>query len=340
MYLRYFFFTSGILFAIFGGLMVYYQPLSGDLTRLGYLSENKFGWYNPQPQQKVFSTPALDPDILVIGDSFSAKNIWQSRLTEMTGFTTNTISWENFKESPYCIVLAMKNAHPKIKYVLIQSVEPEAVSRLQQLGHFDTDCDNPITVKTIDLHQYRTQAARKVDGSITDYKFLTRMALNELNLHRDHFLSEKTYVSRLLNDGLFSNKKSEFLLFYINDIKNKKSWSNSTIKKSLVSYQKYSQALLTNGVTPILLVTPDKLTVYANYLQNKSVLPNHHFWEIMKDSKVNAIDLKEGFHDLPSQIIDLYLPNDTHLSTRGYQEMARIIMKNLNDKFKYEVEYP
>ena len=52
----------------------WFEPLNGDLTRLGYLFEEDFGWNKQQPlvpieHMKSFSIE--EADVLVIGDSFS-----------------------------------------------------------------------------------------------------------------------------------------------------------------------------------------------------------------------------------------------------------------------------
>src|SRR3569833_1657581 len=73
-------FSILLLTAFLGLIFEPFEPLTGDLTRIGYYAEKDFGWNAPQP---VFQNAANGKaitflDILVIGDSYSKDNVWQS----------------------------------------------------------------------------------------------------------------------------------------------------------------------------------------------------------------------------------------------------------------------
>ena len=65
------------------------EPLYGDLTRVGKWTERDFG---PNAAHPIIHVKAngrflANPDIMVLGDSFSEKNLWQSVLSDQMGYT-------------------------------------------------------------------------------------------------------------------------------------------------------------------------------------------------------------------------------------------------------------
>ena len=77
---------------------LYIQPIDGNLTRMGGYSERDFGWTIPQKSlvNKSANHKTYDKyyDIVVYGDSFSKQELWQSFLSEKTGFSFLTLYWD------------------------------------------------------------------------------------------------------------------------------------------------------------------------------------------------------------------------------------------------------
>jgi hypothetical protein len=96
-YIKYFFITTLFLFAITLFLSLILENPDGALTRIGYWSERDFGWSKPQPivNVKKNGLGVLDPKVLILGDSFSVRNIWQSRLTELRGIETQSFHYKD-----------------------------------------------------------------------------------------------------------------------------------------------------------------------------------------------------------------------------------------------------
>ena len=94
---RYNLLLIGLAYAAIVGFGLYgrhFEPLTGDLTRIGWFSENEFGW--TLPQQRFVPPPApaatLDGsyDIIAVGDSFTAEEYnpgtaWPHVLARDTG---------------------------------------------------------------------------------------------------------------------------------------------------------------------------------------------------------------------------------------------------------------
>ncbi|MDP4547985.1 hypothetical protein [Marinobacter sp. MDS2] len=313
---------------------MYYQPLSGDLTRLGYLAENYYGWNDPQPVQKVFQTPMTDPEILVIGDSFSMGNVWQSSLKELSGLGSVTIPWNNFLRSPYCSIKAAIAEYPMLNTIIIQSVERHAVARMKALRPLgEDDCQNPRTLTPRKVMEGKTSPQRASEGYISDFSFLGKVFIYEQLksiTSRDFWSQGDVHVAKLDRATHFSSERSDHLIFYKDDIANKSSWTDTAIDLAFESFEFYAEQVSDIGLTPILLITPDKSTVYSRFLLRPDVLPKNNFWKKMEESKAPTINLKLAFEALSEELTDLYLPNDTHLSVSGYQHMSKAIYEYID----------
>lgn len=119
------------------------QPAYGDLTRLGRLSEQAFGWHAGQPAidpAVLRSSSFEDADIVVIGDSFSTDEgrrsggvqlVWQSRLVQ-AGYRVATLHVNEV--DPLCSGLSSWLADQGFHghTVVVESVERVLDSLLQR----------------------------------------------------------------------------------------------------------------------------------------------------------------------------------------------------------------
>src|SRR3954453_22419726 len=96
-YRRYNLLIIGLAYFCVTGFGLYgrhFEPLTGDLTRIGWFSENEFGWRGEQQRFAPPLAPAatLDGsyDIVAVGDSFTAEEYnpgitWPHFLARDTG---------------------------------------------------------------------------------------------------------------------------------------------------------------------------------------------------------------------------------------------------------------
>ena len=111
-----------------------YSNYDGDLTRMGMLPEKYFGWTAPQPKidnTLLISSNWVDADILVIGDSFSEKLIWQSKLVQ-AGYKVRTENWASVGQICHDFNDWLNLNKFKGRYVIIQSVENSFDARLKK----------------------------------------------------------------------------------------------------------------------------------------------------------------------------------------------------------------
>jgi hypothetical protein len=94
------------------------------------------------------------------------------------------------------------------------------------------------------------------------------------------------------------------------------------------------------GIKAIWLAVPDKATVYLGY-GKLNMNPYVNIWdEFAQHAELVAPNLGKAFTQKKLAVIDLYKPNDVHLSTNGYLYLGDIMVnlikrmeKDFADKF-------
>lgn len=331
-FLKYFFAGVIIPFATILGMAIYIQPLFGDLTRLGNVSERSWGWNQALPVVSIDQSASdRDFDVLVIGDSFSEKDIWQSVMRDLTGLKFKTFRWEDFS-SPACLeagISYLKTQYSNIRYVVIETVERSAVSRFITLNGKIDECPLLIT-SSIHTKASKTLAVRnKRLDSIPDAFYTIKAFLSEPKKYNQTTVSGYGYISPLKRTDFFSNQKSDALLYFAGDLE-KLDWTEVQIDASIKNLEKLSQIHSQQGLKIIFAIVPDKSTAYSEHLvhspfQGKSI----DIWQKLNSVSLTAVNLKAAFSETLIMTKDFYLPDDTHLSTVGYQSLASEISKSL-----------
>ncbi|BBO99926.1 hypothetical protein SFSGTM_06350 [Sulfuriferula nivalis] len=126
----------------------------------------------------------------------------------------------------------------------------------------------------------------------------------------------------LVTGKLFSDRKSNRLLYYEED-ETKLAWSRKDIMAAVVNLKRIQGNLATKGLHLVVIVVPDKSSVYRMYMANKASGTGYpNVFEQLKTAGVNNVNLLSYFQQAAGNTVDLYLPNDTHLSIQGYKLMA------------------
>ncbi len=355
------FYTFGLVSLVVAEFIIliltclYLDPPTGDTTRISGYSENDFGWNAPQKVFEKQATPLQEVydhyvDVFVVGDSFSFGGVlqmmnypWQSYLTADNGLTVSTLSHYTTKTNPPSydptfipnIINSetFKKTPPK---VLVLEVVERQLNILPKIGgdckvHNKINNSLNIEMKPIPGMLPTLDVFRKKQRPSLNKRFNYAVKYLETLL----FLNagdNQAFVFYLVTSKLFSSKSSDKLLVYEGDVK-KKNWDENLvddIKCRLINFQNLVQA---NGQTLfVVMVAPDKLTVYSPYLKDFSYA---------KYSPISRLSDNPSLHlprfDLPLQsalgegVVDLYLPNDTHWASKGQQIAAKTLQKYLTE---------
>ena len=318
----------GLITAIFLGMSLYLDPIEGDLTRIGGLSENSFGWTKAQPTiaaELLNNSPLSEADIAVIGDSFSAFLVWQTKLVE-DGFKVNSALSHDV---PWCSDMgdALRQSGFTGKYVIIESAE-----RFFQ-DNLNNQCRKSPPHKALSLGLAGAPAVnRTTQHSLVDsgtnfgVGWSIKVFFYELFLKAKAANPKPELISlghvKAINLGdcrLFSNMLCQFGLFYDQDLA-------AQSFRSLDRVLEINKNLAQNGILAIWVVIPDKSTVYLDYgAYHKH--PYVNIWqELAKHPELNSVNLGELFRQEAQTTQDFYLPNNTHLGTAGYLYLGDLVL--------------
>ena len=315
-----------------------FEKIEGDLTRIGMHSEANYGNHGVE----FFFSPALSNiglienidtyDIIIVGDSFSNhrfSSAWHNYLRQDSGLKVGVFKIGDLdkiqKSSQY------KKSPPKI--LIYESVERELYNRFNN-QNLDSNC----TVNHSDLSR---TVLRWESMNVTphqtrrdvSFSFKVDLALKFLRDRMRSDAEKKTTILNLTTPNLFTNKNSNQLLVYSEDIKTKKSISASDWRKiecGLIGLQNKIQE--NNKTKFIALIAPDKLSVYSPYLVDKTWENMSYYSHFSKDNKLNLVPLFKRFNEaLRRGDKDIYLPNDTHWGSAGHQLVGRAVLDYLKD---------
>ena len=337
-----------ILFALIltAGLALYgrsFEPLTGDLTRIGWRSENDFGWTRPEvhfePLAAAVGTLDAHYDVVAIGDSFTGESPWHPGTTwphflahdtglkvaifdsddDMVG---RLLASERFRTDPPAVV---------VYEIIERNLVPNHRSRP------DEACPRAIADPTVSLTPGPPTAppvpfSRPTDRAWDDWPAAYAAAYVTQNLRRWVMGRETTNSVELdlTRGGLFSSRADRALLVYGEDF-NKLGWTEADWRSAACNLLRLQARVEANGKTLFLaMVAPDKLTTYGPFLAAEQFRRISRLDLLAEYPALNLVRFDQGFD--PTEQIDLYQPNDTHWSTMGHRLAARRVERELVGK--------
>lgn len=290
----------------------------GDLTRIGRLSDDEFGWRQPAPAappaEALVSSPLKDADIVVVGDSFSMTLYWQSTLVR-AGYKVATLYWGQVGYLCGDFSQWLHNAGFRGKLVIAESVERLLDERVRK----GADCKTMGKPPEIKRTPFIRPLAGVPDLGLNWTAKLTTGVITWQNMrevraaHTDLQFGDETQV-RFVPEGCkqFSHRMCDRALFFKDDLNN---GPLTTQTLDLMARFTRSQTV------PILwMVIPNKTTVYLD--------PDYSaaFVKGLRDSGLGP-DLFGYAQAARHQVVDLYFPNDTHFSMHGQYALGDIMLK-------------
>jgi hypothetical protein len=325
-------------------LGVYLQPLYGDLTRIGSYAEKDFGWNS---QQLEFQKPLSDIgryehyyDVVVLGDSFSTTRPhlqWQNYLVAANGWSVvtldiNKINLKQVFENP-----VFRKRPPKI--FILGTVERELPRRLMSEKYCDESAlpkQAGVTIRPSLVAEHvnvrELQGLAKLVERQTAWSDINLMYVRDYlwnSLLRTIFGDAHTNAAKVaLSKGApFSSINKHAMLVYKDDFQKVAWWRDMGMSGIYCRIEKIRKQVEKNGQTRfVLMVAPDKLTAYTDFLSDKSLRDISSLSDLAGyiPGMMPRLDLA-----LTSAIRDgeqdVYLPDDTHWGTSGNKIVAETL---------------
>jgi len=310
-----------------------FEPLVGDLTRVGGYAEKDFGWTAAQPVIDIAGNgkSMSDPDILVLGDSFSRSNLWQSVIT---GKSDKKIQSFEFAQVG-CIRnwLAYALNHPSAKTIIIETVERSVLANFSDLP----SCKS-VTPAPFENGPWTTSANRSTWPPEWHIYRTLQVSLNTLamQIYVDSPIRGDMVVNAPIDNGCakFSNRRSDRILYFSQDEK-KFEWKHDDLANAIANILPIQEAAREHGKQFVLILVPDKLTTYQKCLSNTGDFDAGNRRDITSSliaAGVRTPDLLSIFREHANKTVDLYLPNDTHLGVAGYLLMGEKLSHFLSEE--------
>lgn len=324
-------FTVCFLVSLCAGILLWVQPINGDLTRIGAYPERWFGWNRPQQKIPDMNQTQRSPEkkhILVVGDSFSEAGRWQAGLSEHYSFDFIHAKDTNLRQ------LASVIARKKPDGVVIESVERFALAMFgpgsRFMGKTVDDCRLPPAAnKAVTDEMTLTQAGNDPAFPFIDRKTLPgsgkdiSQGFHYLKLWGDFARKPKKRKAKVLelsSDKLFSNQRSNQLLVIVDDLLLSPDVVAANLKTAQCSLQGIADMLQDSGVAFAILLIPDKTTAYQAYLTRddiRTAVPA--ITQIAANKPPHTINMLPMIRQqIDSGERDFYLPNDTHWGYKGF----------------------
>jgi len=293
------------------------EPLFGDLTRIGKWTEHDFGPNTEHPIIHFQSSGQSLPnhDVVVLGDSFTARNLWQSVLFDNSGYIVKSFQYGSQNCIPAWIEAAI--AEPTNSIIMVETVERSFIERFSHIP----SCSNRKPIPS-DVPAGITTNLRPDFPPTLNPLYLLYSAINTGKLN---IFPEKNFNSNgVINIPLraecarFSNRRNDRLLYYAEDDM-KQQWSAQEIRDAVANVLHIQKEVERSGKKFVFIIAPDKSSVYQTcLLRDNAIRTMPNINEILIASGVNAPNMQTTFKDKINTIVDLYDPDNTHWSEAGY----------------------
>ena len=251
---------------------------------------------------------------------------------DKSGFKILTFQWSGLDNPFTCLeswIETVNKTYPTVKYIIVETVERNFLERFvsqqffsQSMRQIPVNADKHTTAITKDFNI-------KID--MPDPNYAVRATINSFRKFETTTESGDAFITPLNRNDLFSNRKPNLLIYYKDDDA-KKNWTANGIHKAVRNIKHIESLARGKGITFIMVVVPDKLTTYYKYIINP---PFHQYppdvWKELDEQEITQANLRDPMILASSTTQDLYLPNNTHIGTKGYTLMGNIILKRLNE---------
>lgn len=328
---------------------IYYINDKGDLFRLGYFgndenynssklfkNENIRKWHYKKISE-INPKTNYTFDILTIGDSFSEIGSvgYQDYLSELS--KKKTLHYDKFlNENPLETLNSLANGdffeRIKIKYVILESVERECISRSTNLNTNKKVYLDSITL-LIQKNNTEIKLAKNKKHKSSQEQFFSRTLIrfplySFCYIFDDNAFFSPTYKVAL-NKNMFSANENN-LLFYDEDLKQKATLLE--VENFNNGINELANKLAKKGIQLIFLPCPNKFNVYYENIVNNSKYAKPLFFDLLKNlpKKYIYIESDKLLKEAIMKEKDIYYYDDTHWSPKAAKIIAKEISKKIS----------
>jgi hypothetical protein len=317
-FLRWVLVTFVLVAALNIGVSLRFGAIKGDLTRVGGFAERDYQPGAPQAEARIApNTVALaDADVVVLGDSFSNKLLWQGELEALTGQRTLTFQYGQVG----CISNWLRWLHGQpLKpgaQVIIESSERSFIARFNQMA----ECPK---ITPVPVHRHLETGGKSWfdSGLSLDIVYQGRVLMNSMRLRTQEFYrAGETVNVALKREDRFTDHRPDRLLYHIDD-EGKNAWTPAQMANALTGLKAEQAAFAASGQKFSMLVMPDKSSVYREDIVAPRIRPSSATRELQA-AGLFGMDTLACFRALATTMPDFYLPDDTHVGPDGFRRVA------------------
>lgn len=316
----------------------WFEPLYGDLTRLGGYPERDFGWNQAvdefDPPIASFGDWTRPVDILVIGDSFAnlrPRQQWQNVLAARTGWRIHTLDVHHVDVAK--LVRSPIYAANPPKVVIWNVVERDLVSEYgrERAGCPETVIIPPVGLATpAPLPSESAAVMRPRPWSSVNPGFVWTWIYHQAWRFASGEDSGGTLKLKLSREDLFSSRISDQLLVYAND-ERKGAWKPADLDAVRCALAGIALRFQANGITAfVTALAPDKSSAYGPWLREPEKIAESRLPDLLERFQVPDARLDAAVRkSVATGIRDVYMPDDTHWGGAGQALAAEAIMELL-----------
>lgn len=331
---------------------------SGDLTRIGWFSNNRYGNQKPNlafHPSLVTKADAIDRhyDVVILGDSFSLdlEKSWPNYLAAK-GLSVLVIGVADDPAKPGSIAADIET---QIK-TLLQSPafrdSPPSVFIFETIERFvkrrlvngTTPCvsiqgsENGTELALSPTLTYADPPKYRIDEIVLP--LAGQYGEQQLTYARDFMLKNVKKAFGWQSGALefplrvprFSSERSKALLVVSADHIFKETWQQKDVEEMQCQLLRLQETVQSNGKTLfVALPIPDKLSAYHDDLVDPS--PPRGVIDRFTDPRLNRPPVEKAIRaEITAGEIDVYLPNDTHFGSRGQAVTANTVLQFIDER--------
>lgn len=300
--------------------MLVIEPLDGDLTRVGSLPERAFGGRQTSIAlpRRPSTASAREAKIVVIGDSFSQRGLWQ-----YSAFGAEE-KYVTFAYGQICedIGNLFRKLGLEPTVVVVETVERMFAERM-----FSSCKKSQLRSLAASKEEFSDSREMNIFRGSFSAKYVGGSLLYFVNGGEQHRMGHNggVFVREIeLGCMYFSHRDCKYGLFLGDDYRFPK--LPLTVYRSPIL--KYLKA---TGVKKIVVVSiPNKSSIYLQSVSDAREA-DEYLQAFARRNGVEVVPVHSNLIKDKRAILDLYLPNDTHLSARGMSLLGGYVRERLRE---------